>query len=325
MTKNLPLAGKPTIPHWDFPEDQPSAEVYLSLLEELQKHFIDIQRDGFSLPGFTRYVDRVLSAFDKDPWGLFRVFHDGRVYSSSTASHSLNVALVLFHYSQAHGWTPKDQQTLVRSALLHDVGMLFLPPELLLKQGRLTDEERILLESHPSVSFESVKTWGEPFEATQVALQHHEEWNGTGYPSKLAGEQIHRWARLTAVALNFVARVTQRRYRNSLVGYEALKQLMKDQGVRFDPVAVKDLIRTFGLNPPGSILLLSDGSIARVVEMSRENILRPRVRILIDSFGTIFRDDRGPLLDLNDTPKLFTARPVHFQDILEAREQQSPG
>ncbi len=92
----------------------------------------------------------------------------------------------------------------------------------------------------------------------------------------LSGERIHPWARIASVAINFVARVTQRRYRNSLVGYEAMKQLIKDQGLRFDPVAVKDFVRSLGLNPPGSILLLSDGSIARVVEMVEGNLLRPR-------------------------------------------------
>jgi hypothetical protein len=320
-----PLAGRPDISHWDFPKDADSAEVYLKLLEELQKHFIDVQRDGFSLPGFDSYTAKVVSAFRLDAWGLFRVFLDGRVYTASTAASSLNVALVLYLYSQNEQWDDAKVNHLVRAALLHDVGMLFLPSELLMKEGRLSEKERVMLESHPSVSYERVRRWGESYEATQVALQHHEEWNGKGYPSGLAGDKIHPWSRIASVAINFVARVTQRRYRNSLVGYEAMKQLIKDQGIRFDPVAVKDFVRSLGLNPPGSILLLSDGSIARVVEMTPGNILRPRVRLLIDSFGNIYREDRGPLLDLSDTPKVFIARPVNFQDLLEAREHQTPG
>jgi len=320
-----PLAGKPDISNWDFPQDAPVADIYLELLEELQKHFIDVQRDGFSLPGFDGYTAKVVSSFRLDAWGLFRVFLDGRVYTASTAASSLNVALVLYLYSQAEGWDDDKTNNLVRAALLHDVGMLFLPPELLTKDGKLTDKERVLVESHPSISYERVRRWGESYEATQVALQHHEEWNGTGYPGGLAGEKIHPWSRIAAVAINFVARVTQRRYRNSLVGYEAMKQLIKDQGVRFDPVAVKDFVRSLGLNPPGSILLLSDGSIARVIEMTRGNILRPQVRLLIDAYGNVFRDDRGPLIDLSDTPKVFIARPVNFQDLLEAREYQNQG
>ena len=319
------LAGKPDISHWDFPQDATSAENYLKLLEELHKHFVGVQRDEFSLPDFDGYVASVILAFQRDAWGLFRVFLDGRVYAASTAANSLNVALVLFLYARADAWDDAKTNQIVRAALLHDVGMLFLPSELLLKDGKLTEKERVLLESHPSVSYERVRRWGESYEATQVALQHHEEWNGTGYPGELAGNKLHPWSRVAAVAINFVARVTQRRYRNSLVGYEAMKQLIKDQGVRFDPVAVKDFVRSLGLNPPGSILLLSDGSIARVVEVVHGNILRPRVRLLIDSFGNVFRDDRGPLLDLSDTPKVFIARPVNFQDLLEAREQQTSG
>ena len=111
----------------------------------------------------------------------------------------------------------------------------------------------------------------------------------------------------------------------SMNSLQRSKQLIKDQGTRFDPVSVKDFVRSLGLNPPGSILLLSDGSIGRVIEMAQGNLLRPRVRLLIDSYGNVYRDDRGPLLDLSDTPKVFIARPVNFQDLLEAREQQAPG
>jgi len=325
MINKPALAGKPDISHWDFPGDASSAEVYCVLLEDLQKHFVDIQSDTFSLSDFDAYVAELGAAFRLDAWGLFRVFLDGRVYTASTAASSLNVALVMYLFAQANAW-PQDKTTLLtRAALLHDVGMLFLPQDLLLKDGKLTDKERVLLESHPSGSFERVRRWGESYEATQVALQHHEEWIGTGYPAGISGDKIHPWSRVATVAINFVARVTQRRYRNSLVGYEAMKQLIKDQGTRFDPVAVKDFVHSLGLNPPGSILLLSDGSISRVIEMAPGNLLRPRVRVLIDAFGNVYRDDRGPLLDLSDTPKVFIARPVNFQDLLQAREQQAQG
>lgn len=325
MTKKPALAGKPDISHWDFPQDASSRDLYLSILEDLQNHFADIQKDNFSLPRFDASVAKILSAFGQDAWGLFRVFLDGRIYTASTPTSSLNVALVLYLYASANGWNTEQTTLLTRAALLHDVGMLFLPPELLLKDGKLTDKERVLLESHPSVSYERVRRWGESFEATQVALQHHEEWGGAGYPSGLTEDKIHPWSRIAAVGINFVARVTQRRYRNSLVGYEAMKQLIKDQGTRFDPVAVKNFVRSLGLNPPGSILLLSDGSIARVIEMAPGNLLRPRVRLLIDSYGNVYRDDRGPILDLSDTPKVFIARPVNFQDLLQAREHQEQG
>lgn len=319
------MSGKPQISHWDFPTDAEASVDYHDLLEELQKHFIDVQRNTLSLTEFGVFVDKVLAAFRLDAWGLFRVFLDGRVYSASTASTCLNVALVGFLYCRANAWADEATDLFVRAALLHDVGMLFLPPELLRKNGKLTDKERELMESHPSASFERVRTWGESYESTQIALQHHEDWGGHGYPNRLAGERIHPWARIASVLIQFVARVTQRQYRNSLVGYEAIKLLIKDQGTRFDPVAVKGLVKSLGLNPPGSILLLSDGSIARVVEMSPDNLLRPLVRILIDAFGTVFRDDTGPLTNLNDTPKVFIARPVNFQDLLEAHEHQGQG
>jgi len=320
-----PLAGKPDISHWDFPQDDPFVPVYRRLLDDLEAHFEAVRGHQFSSVDWDRTAAEVLETFTHARWGLFRVFFDGKAYTSSTASQSLNVALVLFLYARANGWSDSDTALVVRAALLHDVGMLFLPTKLVLKDGRLDDRERAVLEGHPLVSHEKVKLWGESFESTQIALQHHEEWGGGGYPGHLAGEAIHPWARVAAVAIQFVARVTQRRYRNSLVGYEAMKLLIKDKGQRFDPTAVTGLVKTLGLNPPGSILLLSDGSIVRVHEMVHEHYLRPRVRVLIDGQGEAYRDDSGPLVDLEAQPQLYVARPVNFQDLLEAREHQTPG
>ena len=308
-------SGKPSLSHWDFPDDATAAVIYQQLLEQVQKHFIDVQRDAFSLVFFDKTTQDILRCFDTDAWAVFRVFLDQRVYSASTASSSLNTALVGYLYAVAHEWPVEKRVSLVRACLLHDIGMLFLPPEVLLKEGKLTEKERAILEAHPSVSFELVKKWGESFESTQVALQHHEEWNGSGYPARLSGDRIHPWASIVAVAVNFVARVTQRGYRNSLVGYEAMKQLIKDQNVRFSPATVKGFVHTLGLYPPGSILLLSDGSIARVLETSRPNVTRPQIRLLIDHMGNPFREDRGPRFDLNEAQKLFIARPVNFADL----------
>jgi len=320
MSQNQSFAGRPDISHWDFPEDAPFVATYLNLVGELESRFQAIVEGKFSPPEFDRLVVKVCAAFDAQPWGLFRIFLDGRDYIPSVATSSFNIALVLSLVATAHQWDQEKKTQLVRSALLHDVGMLFLPEAVTAKEGRLTESERTILESHPSLSHEKLRRWGEPYESTLVALQHHEEWNGKGYPSGLKQDAIDPVARLVSVAVNFVARATQRRYRNSLVGYEAMKLLIKDQGTRFDPQAVKDFIRPLGLNPPGSIILLSDGSIARVMDQSLENLLRPRVRILIDSFGNAYRDDRGALVELVNSPKIYIARPVNFQDLLEARE-----
>ncbi|MEI8092889.1 MAG: HD domain-containing phosphohydrolase [Spirochaetales bacterium] len=315
MNPQKNLGNKPSLSHWDFPDDAASTKTYLAALEQLQKLFIDVQRDAFSLSEFEKFVNSLVSTFQSQSWGLFRVFLDQKVFQASTASTCLNTALVCFLFARANAWSGENTGLLVRAALLHDIGMLFLPPSVLLKEGKLSEKERAILESHPSVSFELVKKWGESFEATQVALQHHEEWNGTGYPSKAVGSKIHPWAGTVAVCLNFVARVTQRGYRNSVVGYEAVKKLIQDQNVRFQPSIVKDFVKTTGLYPPGSILLLSDGSIARVIALTHTNVMRPQIRILIDHFGSPFRDDRGPLFELSEAPKLFIARPVNLEDL----------
>lgn len=315
--------SQPKLVYWDFPEDEKYSAQYSKFLMEFEEILKSVKENSFQLDRFNEFVFAFNQSVTVGSWGLFRVFHDGKVYKANTASSSLNTALVVNIFTRAIRWPEKKILDITRAALLHDVGMLFIPQEILVKEGALTEGERTVIESHPSISYEFVKKIGESFETTQVALQHHEEWSGEGYPSRIENDKIHIWSMIIAVSLNFVARVTQRSYRSSLVGYLAQKQLMKEQTSRFHPGTVKDFIKVFGMNPPGSILLLSDGSIARVMEIISQKPMRPKVRILIDQNGTEYRNDRGALIDLSLTPKLFIVRPVNFQDLINATEIHS--
>ncbi len=315
MNPKSTVAGKSLLTPWEFPDDLNGSLRYAELHEKLGKLFNDIQTKAFSLLEFDRYSRETCKAFESDPWGLFRVALDQKVYPS-IASLSLNVALLVYLYARSQRWSFPQTDLLVRAALLHDVGMLFLPKPGLSMADRLTEKEKASFEAHPSVSMETVKGLGESFESTQVALQHHEQWSGGGYPGRLTGSQIHPWAAIVSVCLGFVGYVAKSGDTNSLPAYEAVKKLIQDQNDRFHTSVVKDFVKAVGVYPPGSILLLSDGSITRVVAVNETSVVRPSVRILIDHFGILFPKDTGRLLDLNDTPELFIARAVDLEELI---------
>jgi hypothetical protein len=100
-----------------------------------------------------------------------------------------------------------------------------------------------------------------------------------------------------------------------MMGYQAMKNLLSDNSKRFDPDVLKAFIQTMGIYPIGSIVLLNSGAIARVVEVQSTAPLRPKIRILIDEFGKVYKQDEGDLIDLLTEKSLFIARAVDPKEV----------
>jgi hypothetical protein len=104
------------------------------------------------------------------------------------------------------------------------------------------------------------------------------------------------------------------------MGYQAMKNLLADNSRRFDPDVLKAFIKTMGIYPIGSVVMLNNGSIARVTEVQGDAPLRPKIRILIDEFGKIFKNDEGDLIDLLTEKSLFIAQALDPKEISKKRE-----
>jgi HD-GYP domain-containing protein (c-di-GMP phosphodiesterase class II) len=204
----------------------------------------------------------------------------------------------------------------VTGALLHDVGMLRLPKEIVDKKGGLSASELQRIQAHPLYTYKIVnKELLYPEDVGLIVLQHHERWDGDGYPRRISNIAIDVGARIVSVADAFEAMVSQKSYRNSMMGYQAMKNLLSDNSRRFDPDVLKAFIQTMGIYPIGSIILLNSGALARVVEVQGTVPLRPKIRILIDEFGKVFKQDEGDLIDLLTEKSLFIAKAIDPREI----------
>jgi len=207
---------------------------------------------------------------------------------------------------------------LCSGALLHDVGMQRVPQEIIEQDRALDAQELKTLKTHPVYSYRIInKELQLSEEIAQTALQHHERWDGDGYPQGLKGTEIMFEARIVSVADAFEAMVSERPWRNSMIGYEAMRSILSDNQRRFDPEIVKIFIRAMGLYPVGSLVLLSDGSIGRVISSSEEAPLRPEVIVLINSTGREYKGDTGPVINLLANKNLFIARALDIRTLIE--------
>lgn len=242
----------------------------------------------------------------------------GEIQDHAMAKNLVNTAILSALIAIELKLSHHKVQQVVTGALLHDIGMLRMPREIVEKRGGLSHAELQRIQSHPLYAYKIVtKELLYPEEIGLIVLQHHERWDGEGYPRRTAGAAIELGARIVSVSDAFEAMVSQKPYRNSMMGYQAMKNLLSDNLRRFDPDIIKAFIQTMGIYPIGSIILLNNGALARVVEVEQSAPLRPKIRILIDEFGKIFKMDEGEVIDLLVEKSLFIARAVDPKETAE--------
>ena len=164
-----------------------------------------------------------------------------------TGSHSRDVVELTIAVSDELQLSPRDRRDAELSALLHDVGKVRIPNEIINKQGPLTAEERALIETH-SIEGERMlhKVGGLLGQVGRIVRACHERYDGKGYPDGLAGDEIPLVARIVACCDAFNAMTSDRSYRKALPLEEAVAELRRVRGAQFDPQVVEALIATLG-------------------------------------------------------------------------------
>ncbi len=200
-----------------------------------------------------------------------------KVSDEYTFKHSVDVATMAMIVGKKHGLSDRDIHELGISGLLHDVGKSKIPNEVLNKAGRLTDEEFALMKQHTLFGFEILKKRNEFSDGImRGVLQHHEKINGKGYPLGSTADKIHPYAKIISVADIYDALVTERPYKKGFPKGVAIEMIMSMTG-ELDFEAMKSFLSSVILYSVDSIVMLSNGERAKVVENNPENCLRPKV------------------------------------------------
>jgi putative nucleotidyltransferase with HDIG domain len=196
---------------------------------------------------FQGYVKAVSEAYDNQLEGIVKgVIATLELKDPYTRGHSERVANYSLLFAQEIGKFSKEElKSFYYACLLHDIGKVNIPDQILMKPGKLTKEEFDIIKSHPAIGAEAVKNVEGIKDSICVIQSHHERWDGKGYPDQLKGEEIPLLARISTFADAFDAMTSSRSYRDAMPVEEAYRRIIEGKGTQFDPYLVEDFIKVY--------------------------------------------------------------------------------
>ncbi len=199
-----------------------------------------------------------------------------------TAEHSLRVCLLALAFGRHLELSEEELNVLGIGALLHDIGKMKVPNEILNKPARLTDQEFEIMKSHVPRGVEILeRTKGISPIAVDVARYHHERFDGHGYALGLRGEQIGLFGQIGAIVDCYDAITSDRAYHEGMTAHDALRKMYEWRRTDFHDKLVEQFIQCMGIYPIGSLVEMNTGSIGVVVSINRMRRLRPRVVLVL--------------------------------------------
>jgi HD-GYP domain-containing protein (c-di-GMP phosphodiesterase class II) len=211
-------------------------------------------------------------------------------YDDYIFSHSVNVCIMALMTGITLGYRGTKLTDLGVGALLHDLGKIKIPENIINKPGKLTVEEFEIVKMHTSFGYELIKEANNLRGSTAIiALHHHENYDGSGYPSGIPGEKIPEYVQVVGIADRFDAIASDRIYRKAYSPNEAFEMCAASGNYYFKENVVNAFLYNIAVYPRGAIVELNDGSIALVLDTPRGYPLFPRVQILCNRFG---REDK---------------------------------
>lgn len=201
-------------------------------------------------------------------------------YDDYTFHHSINATIIGLVLGLASGYSEHKLLEFSMGVLMHDIGKIKLPESILNKKTPLREEEFEEIKRHSAIGFDILcKNKDFSSLSAQVALQHHERWDGSGYPRGLKGSEIHEYGKLAAIADVYEALTSKRVYRKAIEPNEAYEYMVSQSNKHFDPQVLEVFKGHIAVYPSGSGILLSNGQRGNVVKQNPTFPNRPLVRV----------------------------------------------
>ncbi|NLM37650.1 MAG: HD-GYP domain-containing protein, partial [Firmicutes bacterium] len=257
------------------------AESHEKSVAAVERVITNFRKDRFTQEAIDGLVGDLLEQVEMDS-DLLLNLTQMKSYDNYLFSHAVNVSIISILIGEQLGYEKEDLNKLGMAALLHDIGMLKISVETWRKAGTLTPTEYQEVRKHPEYGSDLLV--GISSEIQAVAAQHHERFDGSGYPRGLKGSQINYKARIVALADVYEACISDRPYRERLTPQEAIKMIVSNQE-GFDPQILKIFLLTMAIYPIGTFVRLNTGEIGKVIRVSKNQPFRPVLTLYFDRQG----------------------------------------
>jgi len=253
------------------------AEIYITKMMASVKMGIQVE-----LEQLNPIINKLSESILRDPnalLGLSRI----RTMDKYTFEHSVSFSILIMSFAKSLGKDEEFIRLVGIGGLLHDIGKTVTPDHILNKPGKLTADEFVIMKKHVVYSRLILeKTKGLSQVSMDVAAMHHEKFDGNGYPLGLKGDEISLAGQIASIVDVYDALTADRCYHTGKKPVDALKFLLNGAGSHFNPDLVKEFIQSIGIYPAGSLVLLSNNYLAKVIAVEN-NILKPVVEIFLNA------------------------------------------
>lgn len=223
-------------------------------------------------------TDQVLGSSNALVWLTFLKNRD-----EYTANHCVNVCVLAISFGRCLGLDKQQLNQVGLGGLLHDLGKMKTPDEILNKPGKLTPEEFNIMKQHPELGFKLLKEEKDlSMEVLDVVLHHHERKNGCGYPDALPEHKIPLLTQIVAIVDVYDAVTSDRCYHDGISPYDALNKIYKWAENDFNRELIESFIKCLGIYPIGSLVELDNGLVGVVISASKSTRLRPMIMLILD-------------------------------------------
>ena len=228
-------------------------------------------------------VEEISQSITRNPGALLSLARL-KTKDDYTYLHSVAVCALMIALGKQMGVEEDLLQSLGMAGLLHDIGKMAVPDDILNKPGRLTDQEFDIIKTHPLRGWEVLKASDGVNEiALDVCRHHHERVDGKGYPDKLSGDDLSLFAKMGAVCDVYDAITSNRSYKDGWEPAESIRKMAEWKDGHFDETVFNTFVKTVGIFPTGTLVKLSSGRLGVVTDQSDKNLLKPKVKIFFST------------------------------------------
>lgn len=254
---------------------------YVETVGNVEKSFHEVLSNStgeMDIDGLLADTDRILRE-GRNGAHIFEMLHGIRDYDDLTYVHSLNVSLICSIFA---GWLklPKEEaRILTLGGLLHDIGKMLIPRDLLTKAEKLTDSEFETIKQHTLLGYQAIKDYPIDIRIKYATLMHHERCDGTGYPHGFKLGQIEEFSKIIAIADVYDAMTSNRRYRKAICPFDVIESFERDGFLKYDPGYLMVFLERIVQSYLHNIVRLNDGREGEVVMINRLSLSKPVIRI----------------------------------------------